>query len=85
MKQQMKKNHLNLAYLKIICYLFRDERQRMVYPNCHPTYNERHEKIIEMINWTLEKYKANKKNTQQKNKQEVIIDDIIKELANKEI
>ncbi|HKO41210.1 MAG TPA: hypothetical protein VJU85_08105 [Nitrososphaeraceae archaeon] len=81
----MKKNHLNLAYLKIICYLFRDERQRMVYPNCHPTYNERHEKIIEMINWTLEKYKANKKNTQQKNKQEVIIDDIIKELANKEI
>ena len=47
----------------------RDERQRMVYPNCHPTYNERHEKIIEMINWTLEKYKANKKNTQQ-NKQE---------------
>ena len=85
MKQQMKKNHLNLAYLKIICYLFRDERQRMVYPNCHPTYNERHEKIIEMINWTLEKYNANKKNTQQKNKQEVIIDDIIKELANKEI
>ena len=60
----------------------RDERQRMVYPNCHPTYNERHEKIIEMINWTLEKYKANKKNTQQ-NKQEVIIDDIIKELAKK--
>jgi transcriptional accessory protein Tex/SPT6 len=54
----------------------------MVYPNCHPTYNERHEKIIEMINWTLEKYKANKKNTQQ-NKQEVIIDDIIKELAKK--
>jgi len=82
MKQQMKKNHLNPAYLKIICYLFRDERQRMVYPNCHPTYNERHEKIIEMINWTLEKYKANKKNTQQ-NKQEVIIDDIIKELAKK--
>jgi len=28
----------------------------MVYPNCHPTYNERHEKIIEMIDWTLEKY-----------------------------
>jgi hypothetical protein len=27
----------------------RDERQRMIYPNCHPTYNERHEKIIEWI------------------------------------
>ena len=22
------------------------ERQRMIYPNCYPTYNERHEKII---------------------------------------
>jgi hypothetical protein len=31
----------------------RDERQRMIYPNCHPTYNERHQKIIEMIDWTL--------------------------------
>ena len=30
----------------------KDERQRMIYPNCHPTYNERHQKIIEMIDWT---------------------------------
>ena len=21
----------------------RDERQRMIYPNCHPTYNQRHQ------------------------------------------
>ena len=27
----------------------RDERQSMIYPNCHPTYNERHQKIIELI------------------------------------
>ena len=33
------------------------ERQKMIHPNSHPTYNERHEKIIELIDWTLEKYK----------------------------
>jgi hypothetical protein len=61
----------------------RDERQRMIYPNCHPTYNERHEKIIEMIDWTLERYRANREKTQQHNEQEVIIDNIIEELAKK--
>jgi hypothetical protein len=60
----------------------KDERQRMIYPNCHPTYNERHEKIIEMIDCTLEKYKTNMKKTQH-NEQEVIIDNIIEELAKK--
>jgi ribosomal protein L31 len=25
----------------------RDERQKMIRPNCHPTYNERHQKILE--------------------------------------
>ena len=35
----------------------KDERQKMIYPKSHPTYNERHEKIIELIDWTLEKYK----------------------------
>ena len=33
------------------------EHQKRIRPNLHPTYNERHEKIIEMIDWTLEKYK----------------------------
>ena len=32
----------------------KDERQKMIRPNCHPTYNEPHQKIIEMIDWTLE-------------------------------
>ena len=59
----------------------RDERQRMIYPNGHPTYNERHQKIIELIDWTLEKYRGRIKDTQQKEK--VIIDDIIKELDKK--
>jgi hypothetical protein len=40
----------------------------------HPTYNERHQKIIEMIDWTLEKYKANIEKTQQQNDEQVIID-----------
>ena len=43
----------------------RDDRQKMIHPNSHPTYNERHQKIIELIDWTLEKYKMNmEKNTQ---------------------
>ena len=60
----------------------KDERQRMIRPNCHPTYNERHQKIIELIDWTLERYRANMENTQQ-NEEQVIIDDIIKQLDKK--
>jgi predicted metal-dependent hydrolase len=57
----------------------RDERQEMIHPKSHPTYNERHQKIIEMIDWTLEKYKTNMEKTQQQNEQ-VIIDNIIEKL-----
>jgi hypothetical protein len=55
------------------------ERQKMIHPNSHPTYNERHQKIIELIDGTLEKYKEaiNIQNNQQN---EVIIDNIIEEL-----
>ena len=41
------------------------ERQNMIHPNSHPTYNERHEKIIELIDWNLEKYKDSLKKPQQ--------------------
>jgi len=58
----------------------RDKRQQMIRPNCHPTYNERHQKIIELIDWTLERYRARIKEIH--NEQEVI-DDIIKELVKK--
>jgi hypothetical protein len=47
----------------------RDDHQKMIRPNCHPIYNERHQKIIEMIDWTLEKYKTNMEKTQQENEQ----------------
>ena len=58
----------------------RDERQKMIRPNCHPTYNERHQKIIEMIDWTWEKYKMITEKTQQQNEQVIIINNIIEEL-----
>ena len=58
------------------------ERQKMIHPKSHPTYNERHEKIMELIDWTLEKYKMNTENTHQQN-EEVIIDNIIEELDKK--
>ena len=60
----------------------RDKRQKMIRPNCHPTYNERHQKIIELIDWTLERYKVNMEKTQQEDEQ-VIIDNIIEELDKK--
>jgi hypothetical protein len=59
----------------------RAERQEMIHPNSHPTYNERQQKIIEMIDWTLEKYKTGT-NIQNINEQ-VIIDNIIEELNKK--
>jgi hypothetical protein len=61
------------------------ERQKMIHPNCHPTYNERHQKIIELIDWTLEKYKAHMENTQQQNEEIIIIiiNNIITELDKK--
>ena len=57
------------------------EHQKMIHPNSHPTYNERQQKIIEMIDWVLEKYKTTA-NIQKMNEQ-VIIDNIIEELDNK--
>ena len=63
------------------------EHQTRIRPNLHPTYNERHQKIIEMIDWTLEKYKAvtatNIKKKNQQKEEEVIIDNIIEELDKK--
>ena len=59
------------------------EHQKQIRPNLHdPTYNELHEKIIELIDWTLEKYGtiATKIKNNQQNEQDVIIDDIIEEL-----
>ena len=57
------------------------ERQKMIHPKSHPTYNERQQKIIEMIDWTLEKYTV-ALDTQNMNEQ-VIIDNIIEELDKK--
>jgi hypothetical protein len=64
----------------------RAQRQEMINPKSHPTYNERQQKIIELIDWTLEKYKAGaniKKINQENEEQEVIINNIIQELNKK--
>jgi hypothetical protein len=63
------------------------ERQKMIHSNSQPTYNVRHEKIIELIDWTLEKYKeattvTNRQNNQQ-TEEAIIIDYIIEELDKK--
>ena len=60
----------------------RDEHLDMICPNCHPTYNERHQKIIEWIDCIPKKYRANMENAQL-NEEQVIIDDIIKQLVKK--
>jgi hypothetical protein len=59
----------------------RAERQNMIHPNSHPTYNERQQKIIEMIDWALDKYKAVP--NMKKINEQVIIDNIIEELDKK--
>ena len=59
----------------------RAERQTMIHPSSHPSYNERQQKIIEMIDWVLEKYKTGT-NAQSMNEQ-AIIDNIIAELDKK--
>jgi len=63
------------------------ERQKMIHPSSHPTYNELQQKIIDMIDWTLEKYKGagtvtNIQNNQQ-TEEALIIDNIIEELDKK--
>ena len=57
------------------------ERGNMIHPKSHPTYNERHQKIIEMIDWTMNKYKI-AVDTQKMN-QQAITDNIIEELDRK--
>jgi hypothetical protein len=62
----------------------RDDCQKMIHPNSHPTYNERHQKIIELIDWTLEKYRtANIKENNQQEQEVIIVDNIIEELDKK--
>ena len=63
----------------------KDEHQKMIHPNSHPTYNEHHEKIIELIEWTMEKYKDSLKKPQQYEEEQevIIIDNIIEELDKK--
>ena len=60
------------------------EHHKRIRPNLYPTYNERHQKIIDKIDWTFEKYKTavNTQHINQQNEQ-VVIDNIIEELDKK--
>src|SRR6187200_172857 len=82
MKQQSEEESLKQSKFENYLLSIRDERQEMIRPNCHPTYNERHQKIIELIDWVLLKYKDNIENAQLKEEQ-IIIDDIIKQYDKK--
>ena len=83
MQQQSEKESPKLSKFENDLLSIKAERQEMIRPNCHPTYNERHQKIIELIDWTLKKYKANIEKTQKENDEQVIIDNIIEELDKK--
>ena len=79
MNQQSEEESPKPSISKIHLLSIRDERQKMIYPNCLPTYNQRHQKIIELIDWALLKYRDNIENAQL-NEEQIIIDDIIKQL-----
>jgi hypothetical protein len=81
MNQQSEEESLKPSKFENHLLSIRAERQKMIHPKSHPTYNERHEKIIEIIDWALEKYKV-ATDTQNMNEQ-VIIDSIIEELDKK--
>ena len=62
----------------------RVQNRKQIKPNCHPTYNEDHEKRIEIIDWVLKNYKDGlSRNNQQQNNEEQVVDNIIEELDNK--
>jgi hypothetical protein len=77
--EDMTTNTINIFENNLLS--IKTERQNMIHPNSHPTYNERHQKIIEMIDWALEKYTVAVNS--QKKKEQVIIDNIIEELGKK--
>ena len=77
--EDMTTNTINIFENNLLS--IKTERQNMIHPNSYPTYNERHQKIIEMLDWTLEKYKA--ASNMKKMNEQVIIDNIIEELDKK--
>jgi len=46
MKQQSEEESPKPSKFQNHLLFIRDERQEMIYPNCHPTYNERHQKLL---------------------------------------
>jgi len=66
----------------------RDECQKIIPSTCHATYNEHHQNIIELIDWTIEKYTtANQEERnillENKESEQIGIDNILEELDKK--
>jgi hypothetical protein len=82
--QITKHEEVNSKFEKYL-FSFRDECQKTIECNSHqhPTFLERYQKIIEMIDWTLERYRTiiqrNKIQQQQQNEQDLVIINIIRE------
>jgi spore germination protein YaaH len=67
-----------------------DERQKIILPNCQITYNERQEKIIKVIDWTIETYTSGNQKEEEgnillekKESEQIWIDNILEELDKK--
>ena len=60
----------------------RTHNQKQIKPNCHPTYNEDHEKRIEILDLVLKKYKDGISMDNQQQNEEQVVDNIIDELDN---
>ena len=60
----------------------RSHNQKQIKPNCHPTYNEDHEKRIEILDLVLKKYKDGISMDNQQQNEEQVVDNIIDELDN---
>ena len=58
MNQQSEEESPKPSIFKNHLLSIRVECQKMIYPNCHPIYNQRHQKIIELIDWTMQKYRT---------------------------
>jgi len=66
----------------------RDESQKIILSTCNPTYNENDQNIIELIDWTIEKYTtANQEERnillENKESERIGIDNIFEELDTK--
>jgi Fe-S-cluster containining protein len=87
-KQYANKYSIERSKFENYLVSIRDECQKIIPSTCHPTYNEHHQNIIELIYWTIEKYTtANQEERnillENKESEQIGIDNILEELDKK--